>query len=369
MDATVTVNGAILDVLLPVDADNFTDIALGIEKLLSTENFDKIAFHLQADRAWNSRVLAAIRSIEEIAGKYKVSSDYAGLPEGAVKILGLAQTGSDADNSLREPPPSDLLFIAGTATADVAKGTVGTLSFLGAALASFVRFFIGTANFRKSDFLTYIKAAGPQALPIVLLVNLLLGVILAFMGAVQLQQFGAEIFVADLVALAQTREIAPMMTAIILAGRTGAAYAAQLGTMQVNEEVDALETFGFAPMDFLVLPRMAALAIMTPLLVLYADAIGIFGGYLIGVFLLGLGSVEYIVQTQNAIEAKDVLLGIVKGGVFGVLVAIAGCLQGIRSGRSASAVGDAATKAVVSGIIAIIVATAVFAVFTNMFGI
>ena len=184
-----------------------------------------------------------------------------------------------------------------------------------------------------------------------------------------MQQFGAEIYVANLVALGQTREIAPMMTAIVMAGRTGAAYAAQLGTMQVNEEIDALKTFGFSPMDFLVLPRMLALAVMFPLLVLYADALGIFGGYLVGVGMLDLGTTEYIEQTRDAIDMGDIMLGVVKGGVFGILVAVTGCMQGMASGRSASAVGDATTQAVVKGIIAIIAMTAVFSVLTNMLGI
>ena len=208
-----------------------------------------------------------------------------------------------------------------------------------------------------------------MALPIVGIINVLLGVILAFMGAVQLQQFGAQIYVADLVALGQTREIAPMMTGIVMAGRTGAAYAAQLGTMQVNEEIDALKTFGFSPMDFLVLPRMLALAIMFPLLVLYADALGIFGGYLIGVGVLELSTMEYIEQTRHAIGISDIALGIFKGGVFGILVAVTGCMHGMQSGRSASAVGDATTKAVVSGIIAIVFMTVVFAMLTNLLGI
>ncbi|MEN8782305.1 MAG: ABC transporter permease, partial [Desulfobacterales bacterium] len=149
----------------------------------------------------------------------------------------------------------------------------------------------------------------------------------------------------------------------------GAAYAAQLGTMQVNEEIDALETCGFSPMDFLVLPRMLALSLMFPLLVLYADALGIFGGYLVGVGILDLSTTEYIEQTRKAIGMGDIALGVVKGAVFGVLVAITGCMHGMQSGRSASAVGNASTNAVVSGIISIIVMTAVFAVFTNILGI
>jgi phospholipid/cholesterol/gamma-HCH transport system permease protein len=236
-------------------------------------------------------------------------------------------------------------------------------------LLSFGRLFRGRAIFQRSDLSSLIQDSGPNALVIVGIINLLMGVILAFMGAVQLRQFGASIYVADLVALGQTREIAPMMTAIIIAGRTGAAYAAQLGTMQVNEEIDSLKTFGFNPMDFLVLPRMIALAIMMPFLILYADVAGMFGGYLIGLGMLDLTHTAYVHQTQNAIDLADIALGVVKGTIFGVLVAIMGCMRGMQSGRSASAVGDAATSAVVSGIIAIIVATAVFSVLTNALGI
>jgi phospholipid/cholesterol/gamma-HCH transport system permease protein len=241
--------------------------------------------------------------------------------------------------------------------------------FLSESLLSLWRFVRGKARYQSSDVFQFIEINGPLALPIIGLINVLLGVILGFMGAVQLQQFGAEIFVADLVALGQTREIAPMMTGIVMAGRTGAAYAAQLGTMQVNEEIDALKTFGFSPIDFLVLPRMLALAIMFPILVIYADVLGIFGGYLVGVGMLGLGTLEYIEQTRQAIDMGDIMLGVIKGSIFGILVAITGCLQGMQSGRSASAVGDAATRAVVMGIIAIIVTTAIFSLLTNFLGI
>ena len=204
-----------------------------------------------------------------------------------------------------------------------------------------------------------------EAFGIVGLISFLIGLILAFMGAVQLQMFGAEIYVADLVSLGMAREMAPMMTGIIMAGRTGAAYAAQLGTMTVNEEIDSLRTLGFSPMDFLVLPRILALALMFPILVLYADALGILGGWVVGWGVLGLGTGEYIEQTRSAVTMSDITLGLVKGSLFGALVALTGCMKGMQSGRSASAVGDAATQAVVTGIIAIIVSTAIFAVLTS----
>jgi phospholipid/cholesterol/gamma-HCH transport system permease protein len=195
------------------------------------------------------------------------------------------------------------------------------------------------------------------------------GLILAFVGAVQLKMFGAQIYVANLVAIAMVREMGAMMTGIIMAGRTGAAFAAQLGTMQVNEEIDALKTMGLSPLEFLVLPRMLALILMMPLLCLYADLMGILGGVVVGIGMLDLSFSQYFEQTRAAITLTDLWLGVGKGVIFGVLVALAGCLRGMQSGRSASAVGDAATSAVVTAIVAIIVSDGLFAVITNVIGI
>ena len=355
-------------VRLPVSGYDLEHLRRETQSVFESDAPKTVIYQLAEPDAWNSKTLAAINLVDAISKKYGTPSDYAALPEGVGKILALSKPPVD-DGKNHERSAADLFLLVGKKTLDAVKSSRETFAFIGEALGSFKRLFLGKAQYQRSDLAGFIQAVGPQALPIIGLVNLLLGVILAFMGAVQLQQFGAEIYVANLVALGQTREIAPMMTAIVLAGRTGAAYAAQLGTMQVNEEIDALKTFGFSPMDFLVLPRMAALAIMTPVLVLYADAIGIFGGYLIGMSLLGIGAVEYVVQTQNAIGLGDIALGVVKGSIFGILVAITGCMQGMNSGRSASAVGDAATSAVVNGIVAIIVATAIFAVLTNALGI
>ena len=368
MNALIDINDDVLNVRFGDDAFDAALLIADADSAFGSGAIRFIKYFLDDGVSWNSRTLATIRSLDEVALRHGASPDYSSIPSGAAKIIALAQR-SAADAAKPAAPPFDLLTAFGEAALHSLKSAKETGVFIMASLGSFKRLFLGKAQYQRADLVGFIKAAGPQALPIVGLVNILLGVILAFMGAVQLQQFGAEIYVANLVALGLTREIAPMMTAIVLAGRTGAAYAAQLGTMQVNEEIDALKTFGFSPMDFLVLPRMAALAIMTPLLVLYADAIGIAGGYLIGMSLLDIGAVEYVVQTQNAIDLTDIALGVFKGSIFGVLVAITGCMQGMRSGRSASAVGDAATSAVVTGIVAIIVATAFFAVVTNIVGI
>ncbi|UCF33990.1 MAG: ABC transporter permease [Phycisphaerales bacterium] len=241
--------------------------------------------------------------------------------------------------------------------------------FIGEATIALGAFLRGRASYRRSELMLIIQECGAQALPIVSLISFLVGLILAFVGAVQLMQFGAQIYVADLVGIAMVREMGAMMAAIIMAGRTGAAFAAQLGTMTVNEEIDALKTLGISPMEFLVLPRMLALILMMPLLCLYADLVGMLGGLLVGVGMLDITFVEYFNQTVGAVDLNDIALGVVKSAVFGVLVALSGCLRGMQSGRSASAVGVAATSAVVTAIVFIIVTDAIFAVVTNIIGV
>lgn len=336
---------------------------------LSSAVPSRIDFDATALTRWDSTVIVLILRIKDLAEAAGISANLNGLPAGLRSLISLSQATPSRAGTQEAKEAPGFFELIGAETMAIMASWAEMHRFLAESLRALGRRFRGKAQYQKSEVSMLMRLAGPQALPIVSIVNLLLGIILAFMGAVQLSAFGAEIFVANLVALGQTRDIAPMMTAIVMAGRTGAAYAAQLGTMQVNEEIDALETFGFSPIDFLVLPRMIALALMMPLLVLYADALGIIGGYLIGVGLLGLGTVEYIEQTRNAIGLGDIALGVVKGSVFGVLVAVTGCMRGMQSGRSASAVGDAATSAVVSGIIAIIVMTAFFAVLTNALGI
>ncbi len=195
------------------------------------------------------------------------------------------------------------------------------------------------------------------------------GLILAFVGAIQLTQFGAESFVAPLVGIGMLRVMGAVMVGIVMSGRIGAAYAALIGTMQVNEEVDALRTFGFSPVDFLVLPRMFALILMAPLLTFYADFMGIVGGFLAGVIMLNLSPEEYISATIQYVSFDQLVIGLVYGTTFGIIIAIAGCYQGIRCGRSAAAVGQATTAAVVTSIVGIIVATAIITIICNVLGV
>ena len=204
------------------------------------------------------------------------------------------------------------------------------------------------------------------ALGIVALINFLIGAVLAFVGAVQLQQFGASIYVANLVAIGVARELGALMTGIVMAGRTGASFAAVLGTMTVNEEVDALRTMGLKPVEFLVLPRVVATALMLPALVAYADLLGMLGGMFVGVTLLNLGTVEYLRQTQESLALRHVWIGLAKSLAFGAVVALTGCYYGIRCGRSAAAVGEATMKAVVMGIVLVVVVDALFTVLLHL---
>ena len=258
---------------------------------------------------------------------------------------------------------------AGESTTRAVSDSLAMLSFVGEIAIALGRLTAGRARMRRRDIALFLQEAGAEALPIVSLISFLVGVILAFIGAIQLSQFGAQIYVANLVALAMTREMGAMMTAIIMAGRTGAAFAAQLGTMTVNEEVDALRTTGVSPIEHLVLPRLIALSLMMPLLALYSDFLGILGGALVGVGTLDISFVQYYEQTRAALGPLPFILGLIKAGVYGVVVAVAGCYYGMSSGRSAAAVGSAVTSAVVMGILLIIISSAVTTILYNQLGI
>jgi len=328
----------------------------------------RLAFETRELGAWDSRLLTFLRQVLEVSTPRQTVVDQQGLPEGVRRLLALAAAVPEREGARRGAARLSWLAGIGTAVLNVWQGAVAMLTFLGEVILACGRLVIGQARFRWVDLALFVQESGVQALGIVSLISFLIGLILAFMGAVQLRQFGAQIFVADLVGLGMTREMGAVMTGIIMAGRTGAAFAAQLGTMQVNEEIDALQTMGIPAMEFLVLPRMLALMLMMPLLCAYANLMGMLAGLLIGTGLLNLSMIEYINETRRAVHLFDFGLGLGKSVIFGALVALAGCLRGMQCGRSASAVGAAATSAVVSGIVWIIAADGLFAVLTNRLG-
>ncbi len=319
--------------------------------------------------AWDSGLLTFLLMVRKVCGEHQVAVDESGLPEGVRRLLDLATAVPERGGVGKEPVRISFLEKLGDQAIGVWRQNMAVSAFIGEAALSSVRLITGRARFRRADLLTILRDCGARALPIVSLISVLVGLILAFVGSVQLQMFGAEIYVASLVGIAMVRVMGAIMTGIIMAGRTGAAFAAQLGTMQVNEEIDALVTMGFSPFDFLVLPRMIALCLMMPLLCLYADLMGILGGLIVGVFMLDLNVMEYLNMTQASVGLKDFWIGLFHSAVFGVLVALAGCLRGMQCGRSASAVGDATTSAVVSGIVSIIVATGIITLICNVLGL
>ena len=328
----------------------------------------RIMFGTSRLTAWDSGLLTFLTNVGQEAARRRIESTREGLPEGVRRLLELASAVPERKGARRTSVRESLLAEIGTVWLGVVRGAPEMLGFIGEAFLTFLKFVRGKARYRGSDLALIIQECGAQALPIVSLISFLVGLILAFVGAVQLQQFGAQIFVANLVGLGMAREMGAMMTAIIMAGRTGAAFAAQLGTMRVNQEIDAFTTLGISPMEFLVLPRMLALMVMMPLLCLYADLLGILGGAVVGIGMLDISAVEYFNQTKKALTPTDFSLGLIKSAVYGVLVAIAGCLRGIQCGTSASAVGAATTSAVVTGIVFIILASAILTVTYNVLG-
>jgi phospholipid/cholesterol/gamma-HCH transport system permease protein len=318
---------------------------------------------------WGSGLLTFLRRLDGFARRAGLEADASGLPEGVRGLLQLAAAVPERAGAQRSAARDPFLTRVGKETIELIKGSRDVVAFLGDVTLAFGRLLRGKARFRRSDLMLTIQEVGAQALPIVSLISFLVGMILAFLGSVQLLQFGAQIYVAPLVAIGMARDMAAMMVGIILAGRTGAAFAAQLGTMQVNEEIDALSTFGFAPIDFLVLPRMLALVLMTPLLCLYADLMGILGGAFVGVTFLDLPPITYMQSTQQGVRLIDFTGGLIKAAVYGIVVAVAGCLRGIQSGRSSAAVGQATTSAVVTSIVFIVVSMAILTLIYNALGI
>lgn len=340
----------------------FPDLALIDDAVDGAGAASRIAFDSRALGRWDSGLLTVVMAILNRAQARGADVDVDGLPPGIRNLMALATAVPAERGAHRERTRPSFLAMVGNSAIAFADDTARVLAFIGEASMSFGRMLSGRARFRRSDLLEFIEQAGADALPIVSLISLLQGLTMAFLGAAQLSLFGAEIFVANLIGLAMASEIAAVMTAIIMAGRTGAAYAAQLGTMQVNQEIEALTTLGFQPMDFLVLPRMIALIVMMPLLYLYANLLGMLGGGLIAVTVLDLTVHQYVHQLFGAVPLAIFATGLLKSAVFGLLVAVCGCMQGMACGRSASAVGQATTSAVVMSIVAIIVASGIFGV-------
>jgi phospholipid/cholesterol/gamma-HCH transport system permease protein len=287
------------------------------------------------------------------------------LPADVAKLIQLAEAVPEKKDAARTPVRTPFLQRVGESGVATWKGASSMLTFMGENVQAFLKLLRGRAQFRWSDTFLAMQECGPEALGIVALINFLIGLILAFVGATELARFGASIYTADLVAVATVREMGCIMTGIIICGRTGAAFAAQLGTMKVNQEIEAFQTFAISPVEFLVLPRMLALIFMMPLLCLFADLISIAGGFLVSTLMLDVTPALYLSRTVASIKLAGFLLGVFKGAFFGVVVALTGCLRGMQCGTNAAAVGQATTSAVVTGITCIIASDGLFAVICN----
>lgn len=331
---------------------------------------DLETLHFDSDQltSWDSSLLVAVGQICDWAESKGLVPRLNGLPDGVCRMIELSRAVPE-NEQVGASSPEDFLTSMGQQALAGYRGLSGYFDFLGQLSIDLFNFVRGRGRIRFKDFLLVLQDCGPQALPIVSLLSFLTGLIIAFIGVIQLQKFAADIYVADLVGLATTRELGAVMAGVIMAGRTGAAFAAQIGSMQVNEEVDALTTFGISPVQFLVVPRVIALVLMMPLLCACADVVAMLGGMVVAIAISDVTVLQYSNQIQAAVGLNDVLVGIFKSSVFGVIIALAGCYRGLNCGRDASSVGRAATSAVVTSITWIVVADAIFAVMFHLLGI
>jgi phospholipid/cholesterol/gamma-HCH transport system permease protein len=328
-----------------------------------------VSFDTQRLMTWGSGLVAFLAETSELCRSRGIVDDRSALAPGLERLLKLAEAVPEKKGTHRGQAQAPLFERIGNLTIGYGLSVREFLDFLGSLTIAFGKFIRRKARCRSADLFEVIQACGASAVGIVTLIAFLVGVILAFMGAVQLQKFGASIFVADLVGIAMVREMGAMMTAIIMSGRTGAAFAAKLGTMKVTQETDALTTMGISPMEFVVLPRALALILMMPLLCLFADFVGILGGLFVGVAMLDLSASSYMRETISTLTMLNLFGGLFKATFYGALIAIAGCLRGFQCGKSSSAVGDAATQAVVMSIVMVVAACGLFAVVFNVIGI
>jgi phospholipid/cholesterol/gamma-HCH transport system permease protein len=330
---------------------------------------ERVVVDLSGVGRWDSALVSLMVQFRRNCEARAIEIEPRNMPEGVRRLVDLAFAVPEQVGAKRTKRPPAFVESMGQQALDAVQSSGEMLNFLGETIIALGNALRGRARFRRADVLLVLEDCGPHALPIVTLISFLVGMILAFVGLVQLKQFGADIFVADLVAVAMVREMGGMMTAIIMAGRTGAAFAAQLGTMNVNDEISAFRTLGIPPIEFLVLPRMLALIFAIPLLTVYANVVGIIGGSVVTGLLSDVSLLQFYVQTASSVTLVDWAGGLFKALAYGVIIAIAGCLRGMQCEKSAAAVGNAATSAVVTAIVFIVLTEAVLTVAYTVLGV
>lgn len=316
---------------------------------------------------WDSALIVWLMRMMRTAGDKKIKIKFISMPQGVMDLIGLARTATCV--MPQAAPQLTWVEQVGDWGIRMCRAVGMGMRFIGMVGASLGRMFRGRAQTRPVDWWFAFEDVGPRAILIVSLISFLIGLILAFVGAAQLKLFGAQVYVASLVAIAAIRIMGAMMTGIIMAGRTGASYAATIGTMQANEELDALRTMGIRQTDFLVLPRVIAMVVSMPILTLLADAMAILGGMFVGVLMFRIPGPEYVAYTMDALGIQNFMVGIFHGFVYGLIIALCGCYYGIHSGRNADSVGVATTRAVVMSIVWMVVATGFITFLFEVLGI
>ena len=358
-----------------------TALPLPPPALLAPQPQGRLTLEAHALGSWDAGLASALWQRLAPLDRRALTLDLQGLPAGLREILTLALPAvpvavaapphAATANALASQPHQGLAAswrAARQQAAHTLAGPITTLGFIGQTMLSLARLIPightgpGRSALRATDLAWQLEQTGPRSLPIIALVSFLVGLIVAYMGAAQLQRFGAQAYIADLVTIGVVREVAALVVGIVLAGRVGAAFAAQLASMGANEETDALRTLGVDPVDHLVLPRVLALLLVGPLLTAFAALVGMLAGALVAVGIYGITPLEYLVSTGQALTLQHVLIGLFKGTVYALLVALAGCRQGLSAGRSAQAVGEATTAAVVQAIVWIVVAASVLTI-------
>ena len=353
----------------PLDFQHAQDVWESILKSLRSKPPRKLILDFQHISTIDSSGFALIRILKRYCEGRGILLEHRAIPAGSEYFVRFLESSSTAPSETTESSLEKRIGSLGERVRDGVREWSDLIRFLGEFILSAGKALRHFRRFRWREVLYTTQLSGADAMPIVFLLSFLLGLVMAFQGAVQLRQFGANIFVADLLSLAMTRELGPVFTAVILAGRSGSAFAAEIGTMKVNEEIDALVVMGFDITELLVLPRVVALALCGPLLTMLANGSSIVGGIVVGIVSLDLTPASFFQEVYAILTLTDVMGGLAKSLVFSILVALIGCFRGLQAEKGADSVGRQTTSAVVSGIFLIILADAVFTILYHIFDI
>lgn len=351
----------------PIDYEHVSALWQDVSRSFNKQQPKKLILDFNGVQVIDSAGIALLRLIWRYCHQQQIPLDYRSIPPSANYFFRFVESEASPLSHKAGLSLVDLFSAVGRFFQGMLKEHIDLIRFLGDFVRAAISSLSPSGRFRWREVLYYIQLSGSEAMPIVFLMSFLIGLVMAFQAAVQLRQFGGNIFVADLLSLALTRELGPVFTAVILAGRSGSAFAAEIGTMKVNEEVDALIVMGFDIHKFLIVPKVFALAFTGPLLTMLANGAGILGGIVVGVFALDLTARSFLEEAYLALVLTDVLSGLIKSFAFSILVALIGCFRGLQASKGADSVGRQTTSAVVSGIFLIILADAVFTVLFHVF--